>query len=161
MTRLPSLGPHGEGWVLLQVVFGAILVLAGLPGIAAPSWGEPWLATGRTVGGGAILVGALGALLGITGLRENLTANPRPKDGGRLVDTGVYGVVRHPIYSGLVLAGLGWALVTASLLAFVAAIVLGLFFDVKSRREEAWLVAAYPGYDAYRRRVRKLIPFVY
>jgi protein-S-isoprenylcysteine O-methyltransferase Ste14 len=35
------------------------------------------------------------------------------------------------------------------------------FFDLKARREEAWLLAAYPGYAAYRRRVRKLFPFVY
>ena len=39
--------------------------------------------------------------------------------------------------------------------------VLFVFFDVKARREEAWLVAAFPGYAAYRRRVRKLIPLVY
>ena len=42
----------------------------------------------------------------------------------------------------------------------VAGLLLA-FFDVKARREEAWLVAAYPGYAAYRRRVRKLVPLVY
>ena len=36
-----------------------------------------------------------------------------------------------------------------------------VFFDVKARREEAWLVAAYPAYEDYRRRVRKLLPFIY
>jgi protein-S-isoprenylcysteine O-methyltransferase Ste14 len=43
----------------------------------------------------------------------------------------------------------------------VVALGLGLFFDLKSRREEAWLLGAYPAYADYRRRVRKLVPLVY
>ena len=41
------------------------------------------------------------------------------------------------------------------------AALLLVFFDIKSRREEAWLVARFPAYADYRRRVRKLIPFIY
>jgi protein-S-isoprenylcysteine O-methyltransferase Ste14 len=40
-------------------------------------------------------------------------------------------------------------------------VLLGCFFDLKSRREEAWLLVAYPGYAAYRARVRRLVPFIY
>jgi protein-S-isoprenylcysteine O-methyltransferase Ste14 len=40
-------------------------------------------------------------------------------------------------------------------------VLLGCFFDLKARREEAWLLAAYPAYAAYRVRVRKLVPFIY
>ncbi len=49
------------------------------------------------------------------------------------------GCVRHPIYGGLVLASLGWGLLTASPATIGAAIVLLGFFELKSRREEAWL----------------------
>lgn len=116
---------------------------------------------GRLVG--AVLVGAgfIAAVLGLVGLRENLTAVPRPVEGGRLIDTGVYGLVRHPIYAGIIAAAGGWGLMAASPPALVVALAILLFFDAKSRREEAWLLAAYPGYAAYRRRVRKLVPFVY
>ena len=41
------------------------------------------------------------------------------------------------------------------------AALLVVFFDIKSRREEAWLAARFPAYADYRRRVRKLIPFIY
>ncbi len=160
-SRLPSLGPNGEGWVVLQGLLLVALLLAGLAGRATPAWGEPWATLGRVAGGILIVVGLAFATLGIVGLRENLTPNPRPKAGGRLVDTGVYGIVRHPIYTGLIAAGFGWAQVTASVAAVAIAGVLFVFFDVKARREEAWLVAAFPGYAAYRRRVRKLIPLVY
>jgi protein-S-isoprenylcysteine O-methyltransferase Ste14 len=40
-------------------------------------------------------------------------------------------------------------------------LLLLVFFDIKSRREEAWLLARFPAYRDYRRRVRKLMPFIY
>jgi protein-S-isoprenylcysteine O-methyltransferase Ste14 len=157
-SRLPDLGPHGEGWVAIQVALFGLLAVAGSAG---PAWGDPWLAVGRAAGVLLIASGIGIAVLGLVGLRENLTAVPRPVEGGRLIDTGVYGMVRHPIYTGVVLAAVGWGLVTASPPAFVVALGLGIFFDLKSRREEAWLLAAYPAYADYRHRVRKLIPLVY
>jgi protein-S-isoprenylcysteine O-methyltransferase Ste14 len=69
--------------------------------------------------------------------------------------------VRHPIYTGLILGTLGWSLWRSSLLGVGLAVLLLVFFDLKSRREERWLTEAYPGYPEYRRRVRKLIPFAY
>lgn len=157
-SRLPDLGPRGEGWVALQVVLFALLAVAGTLG---PAWGEPWLTFGRLVGAVHLVAGALIAGLGLLGLRENLTAVPRPVQNGRLVAHGVYGIVRHPIYAGIILAAVGFGLVTASPPALGVAAVLGVFFDLKSRREEAWLLVAYPEYGAYRRRVRKLLPLLY
>lgn len=157
-SRLPSLGPRGEGWVALQ---GIGLIGAGLAGLLGPAWGDPWRAAGLVVGAGLIVLGAVGAVLGVVGLRENLTAVPRPVEGGRLIESGVYGLVRHPIYTGIITAALGWGLATASPAALLVAVLLGGLFDLKARREEAWLLAAYPAYAAYRARVRKLVPFLY
>jgi len=157
-ARLPSLGPRGEGWVALQGIF---FVGVGLAGLLGPAWGGSWRTAGLVAGVGLIVLGAVAAVLGVIGLRENLTAVPRPVDGGRLIDSGAYGLVRHPIYSGIITAALGWGLATASPPALLAAVLLGCFFDLKSRREEAWLMAAYPDYGAYRARVRKLVPFIY
>ena len=135
------------------------------PPICAPTTstpgGDPWRAAGLVAGAALVLAGFVIAVAGVVGLRENLTAVPRPVEGGRLIDTGAYGMVRHPIYTGIVAAAIGWGLATASPAALVAAALLGGFFDLKSRREEAWLLAAYPGYAAYRERVRKLVPFIY
>jgi len=155
---LPSLGPRGEGWVALQVVG---FVVVGGAGLLGPAWGDPWRAVGVVAGAGLVLAGIVVAVAGVVGLRENLTAVPRPVEGGRLIDSGAYGLVRHPIYTGIVAAAIGWGLGTASPAALVAAALLGVFFDLKARREEAWLLAAYPGYAAYRERVRKLVPFIY
>ena len=155
---LPDLGPRGEGWVLLQLVLFILLAFAGRLG---PAWGEPWLAAGRALGLVHLGAGVLVAGLGLVSLRENLTPVPRPVEGGRLIAHGIYGRVRHPIYAGIIAAAVGWGLYTASPAALAVAALLGVFFDVKARREEAWLVVAYPGYAEYRRRVRKLLPFLY
>ena len=157
-SRLPSLGPRGEGWVAIQFALLPVIVGAGYLG---PAWGEP-IRTVTTVAGALLL--AAGGLLGGRGvfdLRENLTPLPHPKEDARLVEAGAYRLVRHPIYGGLVIAAFGWGLLAASLAALVAAAVLLVFFDLKSRREEAWLQERFPGYPAYRARSRRLIPWLY
>jgi protein-S-isoprenylcysteine O-methyltransferase Ste14 len=78
-----------------------------------------------------------------------------------LVTGGPYAFVRHPIYTGIILGTLGWALLRSNLLGVALAIAAFIFFDLKSRQEEVWLTEAYAGYPNYQRRVRKLIPWVY
>jgi protein-S-isoprenylcysteine O-methyltransferase Ste14 len=107
------------------------------------------------------LLGLILILLGLFSLGTNLTPFPRPREDNRLVETGVYGLVRHPIYSGLVLGSLGWACLLASSLTLGYALILFLFFDIKSRQEEKWLAGKHAHYRAYQNRVRKLIPFIY
>jgi protein-S-isoprenylcysteine O-methyltransferase Ste14 len=158
MTRLPSLGPRGEGWVAVQLV---ILVAIALAGATGPAWSGAPRTVGAAVGIGAMLIGAVLATRGIVDLREALTPFPHPRRDGPMIEHGAYRLARHPIYGGLVIGSIGWGLVTASPLGLALAAILFAFFDLKSRREEAWLVDRFPAYDAYRRRTRRLIPFVY
>lgn len=158
MSRLPSLGPRGEGWVAIQFVLLGVVALAGTVG---PAWSG---AIGMlTTAVGVVLVGAGGllALRGLLDLRDALTPLPHPRDGAELVDTGAYRLARHPIYGGIVVGTLGYGLVMASPPAIAGAFVLLGFFRLKSEREEAWLESRYGGYAAYRARTRRLIPWVY
>jgi len=157
-SRLPDLGPRGEGWVALQ---GVLLVAALLAGLLGPAWSGPLRWATMVLGVALMIAGAVLLLRGIVDLRENLTAVPRPKEGGRLIETGSYALVRHPIYGGVVVGSLGWGLFTASPFAILVAIAIAGFFDLKSRREEAWLKDHYPGYEAYRAGTRKLVPWIY
>jgi protein-S-isoprenylcysteine O-methyltransferase Ste14 len=156
--RLPELGPRGEGWVAIQATLLIVLLLSGLAGPALSGTARLW-----TVGLGLVLlaVGAGLAGAGIVRQRRQLTALPRPTDRARLVEDGPYRLVRHPMYGGLVLASFGWALATASAPALGVACMIGVFFDLKSRREERWLTERFPGYDTYRARTKRLVPWMY
>jgi protein-S-isoprenylcysteine O-methyltransferase Ste14 len=82
------------------------------------------------------------------------------KNDPELVTSGPYRFVRHPIYSGLLLAIVGTALAT-NLSLLIAAAVLGLYFAYSARVEERLLTTSFPvGYPGYRARTKMLIPFV-
>ena len=86
---------------------------------------------------------------------------PRPRRDGRLIDTGIYARLRHPIYAGMIVAAFGWSALTGSLGALVATLLLAVFLDAKARREEAWLLERYDGYADYRRRSKRFLPGIY
>jgi protein-S-isoprenylcysteine O-methyltransferase Ste14 len=83
------------------------------------------------------------------------------KAGHRVVDTGPYGIVRHPIYTGILLAVFATAAAKGTALGLVAALIIAFGFWLKARLEEQWLrqELAPEAYDAYRRRVPMLLPF--
>lgn len=159
MSRLPSLGPHGEGWVALQVVLLPLLALAGIA--SEPAWSGAAASLTSLLGLALLLAGAVLAARGLLDLGRNLTPVPRPRRGAELVETGVYSLVRHPIYGGIIAAALGWGLIAASPLTLLLAVVVGVFFDLKSRREEAWLASHYAGYRTYASRTRRFFPRLY
>lgn len=150
---------RGERWVTLQIVLlGAIaFVPIVLPGFLPDS-----LHTFTRIAGMILLISGL-LLVGLSAyfLGSNLTAFPRPKDHGTLTQTGVYGIVRHPMYSGVLLSAFGWALIWANMPAILLSLVLGIFFDRKATQEEIWLSEKYLDYAQYKGRVRKLIPWIY
>ncbi|MGB3205820.1 MAG: isoprenylcysteine carboxylmethyltransferase family protein, partial [Crinalium sp.] len=98
---------------------------------------------------------------GLLDLGGQLTPLPYPKQEGELVKSGIYSLVRHPIYSGVILAAISWAIFQMSFSHLLAAGVLFVFFDIKANREEAWLSQKYPDYPEYREKVKKLIPGLY
>jgi protein-S-isoprenylcysteine O-methyltransferase Ste14/predicted nicotinamide N-methyase len=155
---LPDLGRRGEGWFLIQLALFALIAVAGAAG---PAWSGSIRLAGLALGVVLIAAGGLLSLLGVHDLRENLTPFPRPLPDATLVDTGSYGLVRHPIYGGLIVAAAGWGLATASPLALIGAAVLLVFFDLKSMREETWLADQFEGYAAYRKRTRRLLPWIF
>jgi len=150
-----GLGRRGEGWVAIQVVIFIAIYFA--PRCCGSSFPIPV----RMVGWGLLALAGLLALWGFIALGRNLTPFPKPVDNNRLVLTGPFAVVRHPIYTGVIFGSLGWSLGLSSLPGIALSLLLYFFFDLKSRREEAWLLEIHPEYSDYKNRVRKLIPFIH
>jgi len=119
---------------------------------------DPWLqAIGLVVfvAGLALAVWARLFIGGNWGMPMTEKADPE------LVQTGPYRRVRHPIYSGLILAMVGTAIaVTWYWLAAVA--VLGAYFVYSARMEERYLSGVFPeAYPAYRKTTKMLVPFIF
>ena len=154
-------GSKGEWWVVGQFVFvPAVLVcvvLARMDGLLSPVMRAVTLALAAL----STLYATVMFLRGVLHLGTNLTPVPFPKQDGYLVQTGAYGVVRHPIYSSVIFAVLGWVLIFASWLGLLMAAAVFAFFDLKSQREERWLTQKYADYASYQTKVKKLIPFIY
>jgi protein-S-isoprenylcysteine O-methyltransferase Ste14 len=82
------------------------------------------------------------------------------KDEPELVTSGPYRLVRHPIYSGILLAMLGTSLAT-NVYWLIALAVIGAYFVYSARVEERLLAASFPStYEGYRMKTKMLIPFV-
>lgn len=155
-------GERGEYLVLLQ---GALLIsFLLLPVYRPASWSLNSLTLLYLRWGMASVLG-IGAsffiIKGFVDLGQNLTPLPYPKEGGHLVQSGVYSFVRHPLYCGLIFAALSWVVWQLSLSHLMATAILYVFFDAKARREEIWLTEKYPEYVNYQQRVKKLIPGLY
>ncbi len=83
---------------------------------------------------------------------------PTPHRSADLIRTGIYRRVRHPIYTGVMIAALGAALFHGHPVGVVLAALLIPFFTYKSMVEERMLQAAYPDYAAYVRRSGRFVP---
>ncbi len=149
---------RGEWYVLAQFVLLPLVAFGPRTLPIFPEWGGVWAG----VVGGVLLAAGLGlALAGVLWLGRNLTPFACPRAGSVLLERGPYRLVRHPIYAGLFLGALGWAFLVRGLLTLGWVLLLLLLLDRKASLEERWLMASFPGYAAYRQRVRKLIPFLY
>jgi protein-S-isoprenylcysteine O-methyltransferase Ste14 len=143
----------------LAVLIAALLHLAYLPGPAIPAvwWRAPLVAAG------AVLV-ILGAALWVRSVLAFGADNAAllyvyyPAEG-HLIDEGIYAVLRHPIYAGILYGGIGLGLIHANWFSLVVVVLLPLGFIGWTRLvEEKELIERVPAYADYRRRVPAFLP---
>ncbi len=116
-------------------------------------------------------VNTLGAVLFLSAyalfaevLRENtwLSRTIEVQEGQQVVSTGLYGIVRHPMYSATLVLFLSMPLVLGSVPAFLAFLCYPLIIAKRIRNEEQVLTLQLPGYRQYKRKVRwRLIPYIW
>ena len=94
-------------------------------------------------------------------LGRNWSGTVTVKENHELVRSGPYGIVRHPIYTGLLLAILGTAIVVGEWRGLLALCFLTITFLLKLRREERFMEESFPDtYPSYRAQVPALIPLL-
>jgi protein-S-isoprenylcysteine O-methyltransferase Ste14 len=146
-----------------------VVVLAGWLGIALDLAAARFLPQ-AAFGGAVFLPGLLLMLAGmalrwhaIALLGRDFTVDVATRPGQRLVEAGAYRYIRHPAYAGLLLIFLGIGLALGNWARLAANLALsGAGFAYRITVEEAALIAAFgEPYIGYRRRTKRLIPFVF
>lgn len=105
-----------------------------------------------------IAVGLSTAIGAALVLGAAFTPSPMPKAGGRLVTRGPYRRIRHPVYGGVILAYLGLVLCTGVWWRLILWCILVVFYELKTRYEEARLDEIHPRYRAYVEATGRLLP---
>ena len=123
-----------------------------------------WYILPRGVVIGASAAFLLAYVLNAEVLRENtyLSRTIRVQQGQKVVDTGLYGIVRHPMYSATLLLFLAMPLVLGSVYAFLIFLAYPVIIAKRIRGEEEFLDRELEGYREYKKKVKyRLIPFVW
>ena len=148
-----------------EIAYRVVLIAGGVLG-AIPAhgyngvlrlWYLPYQAVWPTVG--LILLGFLFSWWARIWLGALWSGQVTKKADHRVVDTGPYAIVRHPIYTGILLAVYATAALKGTVLGLAGAAVITIGLWMKARLEEGFLREELgPGYDAYRKRVPMLLP---
>ena len=143
---------------LSGVMFIAAFAVAGL------NFRYAWTALPSWVVWSAVAVFLLSYVMYAEVLRENafLSRTIEVQDNQKVIDTGLYGVVRHPMYSATILLFLAMPLVLGSLPSFVIMLAYIPLIAKRIKNEESVLLKGLAGYGSYCKRVRyRVIPYVW
>jgi protein-S-isoprenylcysteine O-methyltransferase Ste14 len=113
----------------------------------------------------SLMVEMAGILLAISGLFRlswtSFSVFPEPRPDGRLETSGIYSLIRHPMYAGLLIIGTVLVYDFPGIFRFTALFILAGIFILKIRMEEKWLAERYPEFGKWKTRTFRLIPFIW
>ena len=153
---------YPNGWLFMGILFGPMLiagfVVAGLDRRFGWSQVPGWVVAAAS----ALFLLAYALYAEV--LRENayLSRTIRVQEGQKVIDTGLYGIVRHPMYSATLLLFLSMPLVLGSVYSFLIFLAYPILIATRIKHEEALLEKELPGYREYKEKVKyRLIPWVW
>ena len=143
---------------LSGLLFVAVFVIAGF------NWRYGWCVLPEWAVWSAVVIFLVGFMLYAEVLRENvyLSRTIEVQTGQKVIDTGLYAIVRHPMYTATILLFLAMPLVLSSPLSFALMLLYIPLIIKRIKHEEALLERELEGYSDYMRRVKyRLIPYIY
>ncbi|RFN57807.1 isoprenylcysteine carboxylmethyltransferase family protein [Marixanthomonas ophiurae] len=136
--------------IIQFVLFSFYFIDIEVISYSIPSWLNYILLS--LVGCGFVII-----FLGILNLNDDLSVIHAKKEKP-MVFHGIYRYVRHPIYSGILLSMIAYALFTASIFKFILTLIMGVVFYYKSDNEENWMVEKYEQYRIYKKKTGRFLP---
>lgn len=147
----------------LVVKLSGLMFISGFV-VAGLDFRFGWLPLPKGVSIGAAVIFLLSYLIYAEVMRENayLSRTIEVQEGQKVVDTGLYGIVRHPMYSATLLLFLAIPLILGSLYSFLIFLCYPLIIAKRIRNEEELLENELEGYSEYKSKVKyRLIPFIW
>ena len=123
----------------------------------APAPGIFW----KIAGGLLMAVGLITGMMAIQRINRFLSVMPEPVEGAKLITYGIYKYIRHPMYSSLVMASIGYATFTLDVYRSLLSILLLVLFECKTQYEESRLMQVFPDYRSYQQTTGKFFPRIF
>ena len=145
------------------IAFSGLMFLSGFI-VAGLNYRYNWIQIPNAVVIGASVIFILSYILYAEVLRENkyLSRTIEVQEDQKVVDTGLYGIVRHPMYSTTILLFLSIPLVLGSIISFVIFLVYPFIIAKRIKNEEEVLEKELAGYSEYKKKVKyKVIPYIW
>ena len=156
-------GKETEKEQSLVVKLSGLMFLAGFI-VAGLGYRFGWYILPKGVSIGAAVVFLLAYVLYAEVMRENtyLSRTIQVQENQKVIDTGLYGIVRHPMYSATVLLFLAMPLVLGSVFSFIIFLAYPFIIAKRIKGEEELLEKELEGYGEYKQKVKyRLIPFIW
>lgn len=106
------------------------------------------------------IIGLIIMLFAFLQLNKNLTPFPTPIESGSLIQAGLYKYIRHPIYTGIIIFSVFFAIFNESIWNLSIGIALYILFYFKSKYEESLLKKQYKDYENYMQKTGRFFPFL-
>lgn len=132
--------------------------------IAGLNYRYSWIVIPNSIVITASIIFIISYLLYAEVLRENayLSRTIEVQENQKVIDTGLYGIVRHPMYAVTILLFLSIPLVLGSIISFIIFLLYPFIISKRIKNEEAVLEKELKGYSDYKKKVKyKLIPFIW
>lgn len=108
-----------------------------------------------------LYVGIILRIVSLNSLKQSFSTAIEKKEEGKLVTTGMYTYVRHPLYATVLLMSIAGCLVFSTVFCWVFVLLTFLGINNRVKKEEAFLLVQFEDYQAYSKKTKKLIPFIY
>ena len=149
-----------QKWVLL---FSGLMFIAGFI-VAGLNYKYKWIEMPNAVTIISSILFIIAYILYAEVLRENtyLSRTIEVQENQKVIDTGLYGIVRHPMYATTILLFLTMPLILGSIISFIIFLIYPIIIGKRTKNEEKVLEKDLKGYTEYKKKVKyKLIPFIW
>lgn len=153
MAKLVRNKFHSWTFVAIQAVILLLLIFM------SKDFG-PNITEFKTAGQLLELIGWIGIIISAINIRTVLTAEPLPRENGKLTTDGLYKYVRHPMYTSVILLTFGIAILSGNIIKYILVVALLILFYIKSNYEEKYLQDQYPEYKKYAKETPRFFPFI-